>query len=73
MRSPGRAARRLAIISRISLPVSAQECAASATIDADPLNAAATDLAIAMSMFAAKASNTVKTLSFSFTVRFSRG
>ena len=42
----GRAPDRLfAIIRKISLPVSAQECAASATIDAEPVSIAATDLA----------------------------
>src|SRR5690349_20719954 len=42
-----------------SLPVSAQECAASASIDADPVTTAATDLATATTKFAAKAIRTV--------------
>ncbi len=45
------------------MPVSAQECAASATIDADPLSSAAADLASAMSPLATSATTTVRTLS----------
>src|SRR4029077_11056761 len=43
----------------ISLPVSAQECAASARIDADPVTTAATDFATATRRLAAKATRTV--------------
>jgi len=39
--------------------VSAHECAASAVMDADPVSAAATDLAAATRAFAAKAMTTV--------------
>ena len=42
--------------------MSAQECAASAVIDAEPVSAAATDLAIATSRLAAIAMSTVTTL-----------
>lgn len=45
------------------MPVSAHECAASATIDADPVMAAATDLATAISRLAVKAMITVIRLS----------
>src|SRR5689334_4418507 len=41
------------------LPVSAQECAASAVIDAEPVRAAATDFAAATSAFATNAMMTV--------------
>jgi len=41
------------------LPVSAQECAASATMDADPVSTEATDLATAMSPLATRATSTV--------------
>src|SRR5580765_1132658 len=41
------------------LPVSAQECAASARSDADPVTTAATDFATATSKLAAKATRTV--------------
>ncbi len=49
------------MIRKISLPVSAQECAASASIEAEPVSTAATDLATATSRFAAKAITTVST------------
>jgi hypothetical protein len=42
-----------------SLPVSAQECAASASIDADPVTTAATDFATATRRVAAKATRIV--------------
>src|SRR5215203_1356440 len=42
-----------------SLPVSAQECAASASIDDDPVTTAATDFATATRRLAAKAMRTV--------------
>ena len=45
-----------------SFPVSAQECAASARMDADPVTIAATVFATATSRFAAKATMTVLTL-----------
>ena len=45
------------------MPVSAHECAASATSDADPVTTAATDLATAISMLAPKATSTVVRLS----------
>src|SRR6266540_6388594 len=41
------------------LPVSAQECAASASSDADPVTTAATDFATATRRLAAKATRTV--------------
>jgi hypothetical protein len=44
------------------LPASAQECAASASIDADPVMTAATVLAPATSTFATKAMITVRSL-----------
>ena len=62
-RSGARRDRRLAIIRKTSLPASAQECAASATSDADPVSAAATDFAAAMSTLTPKATSTVVTLS----------
>lgn len=46
------------------MPASAQECAASAVIEADPVIAAAIDLAIAITRFTANASTTVNVLSF---------
>ena len=42
-----------------SLPVSAQECAASASIDADPVTTAAADFATATRRLAAKATRIV--------------
>ena len=45
------------------MPASAQECAASATSEADPVTTAAIDLATAMSRFAANATMTVTRLS----------
>src|SRR3954452_15301479 len=42
-----------------SFPVSAQECAASATMDADPVSAAAIDFARASSPLATSATSTV--------------
>ena len=57
------APRRLAISRKIWLPVSAQECAASATIDADPDSTAATVLATATHRFATNATSTVRLLS----------
>jgi hypothetical protein len=53
----------LAISRKISLPVSAHECAASATSDADPVTVAATDFATATSTLAPKATSTVVRLS----------
>jgi len=53
------------MIRKISLPVSAQECAASATMDADPVSIAATDLATAIRRFAPNATSTVSVLSVS--------
>ncbi len=61
--SGGRRDRRLAISRKISLPVSAHECAASATSDADPVTVAATDFATATSTLAPKATSTVVRLS----------
>ena len=61
--SAGFAARRCAMSRNTSLPVSAHECAASASIDADPVITAAAVLAIAMSMLATNATMTVSTLS----------
>jgi hypothetical protein len=63
MRSGVRLARELAIRSRISLPESAHEWAASATIDAEPVTTAATVLASAIRMFAPNARTTVSALS----------
>lgn len=45
------------------MPVSAQECAASAVSDADPVTTAATDLATATRRLAPSATSTVTTLS----------
>ncbi len=45
------------------MPESAHECAASATSDADPVNAAAADFATATRMLAVKATSTVVRLS----------
>ena len=53
----------MAISRKISLPASAHECAASATSDADPVSAAAADLATAISTFAPRATRTVVKLS----------
>ena len=53
----------MAIIRKISLPVSAQECAASATIEAEPVSAAAQLLATATRKLAPKAIRTVSVLS----------
>jgi hypothetical protein len=55
--------RRSAISRKISLPVSAHECAASATSDADPVSTAAADFATAISRLAVKATRTVVRLS----------
>src|SRR5690606_16520265 len=55
----GRAPRRSAIRRKISLPASAHEWAASATIDADDVKTAATVLATATRTFARKAMTTV--------------
>lgn len=57
--SAGFAERRSAMRRNTSLPVSAHECAASATIEAEPVSAAATDLATAMRALAARAMMTV--------------
>ena len=57
------AARRWAMIRKISLPASAHECAASASIDADAVMTAAALLATAMSRLAANATMTVRALS----------
>ena len=66
-RTPGiggvAALRRLAIEKNTSLPVSAQECAASAIIDAEPDTAAAAVLAAAIARFAPNATSTVSVLS----------
>jgi len=51
-----------AISRNTSFPVSAQECAASASSDADPVNNAATDFAAAISRFAPNATHTVSVL-----------
>ncbi|MDX6335184.1 MAG: hypothetical protein QOG05_2524, partial [Streptosporangiaceae bacterium] len=59
----GRRDRRLAISRKTSLPASAQECAASARSDADPVTTAATDFAAATSTLTPKATRTVVTLS----------
>ncbi len=61
-RSRGRRERRWATSSKTWLPVSAQECAASASSEADPVTTAATDFAIATRRLAAKAIRTVVTL-----------
>ena len=45
------------------MPVSAQECAASASMEADDVSEAATDLAMAISRLATNATITVITLS----------
>src|SRR6476661_1551521 len=57
--SRGRADRRSAKNRNTWLPVSAQECAASAAIEAEPERTAATDFAAATSTFATKAMMTV--------------
>jgi hypothetical protein len=57
--SGGRRERRFATSRKISLPVSAQEWAASARIEADPVTAAAADFASATRRLAAKATRTV--------------
>jgi hypothetical protein len=62
MASGGRVERRFATSRKISLPVSAQECAASASIDADPVTRAAADFATATSRLAASAIRTVPRL-----------
>ena len=54
-----RSERRSAMSRKISLPASAQEWAASASIDAEPVMKAATDLATAISRLAPKAITTV--------------
>ena len=54
------APRRSATNRNTSLPTSAQECAASAVIDADPVRAAATDLPSATTRLAKNASTTVR-------------
>ena len=61
--SGGRRDRRLATNRKTSLPESAHEWADSATSDADPVTAAATDFATAISTFAPKATSTVVRLS----------
>jgi hypothetical protein len=48
---------------KTSLPVSAQECAASASIDAEAVTTAANDLATAMRRLAPNATSTVRRLS----------
>src|ERR1700712_1867603 len=60
------APRLLAMISRISLAASAQECAASATSEAEPVRNAAAVLASAITTFAANAINTVVALWLGF-------
>jgi hypothetical protein len=57
-----RSDRRSAINSKTSLPASAQEWAASASIDAEAVIAAATDLAMAISRLARNATSTVSRL-----------
>jgi hypothetical protein len=64
--SGSRSDRRSATTRKISLPASAQECAASASIDADEVIAAAIDLAIAISRLARNAISTVSRLSLTF-------
>src|SRR5664279_4390960 len=63
--SGGRRDLLFAMIRKISLPVSAQECAASATRDAEPVIIAAKDLATAIRKLAPKATSTVNVLSVS--------
>jgi len=60
--SAGRCERRLAMSRKTSLPASAQECAASASSEAEPVMTAAADLASAMSRLAANATTTVTKL-----------
>ena len=48
---------------KTSLPESAQECAASATIEAEPVTAAATDLVTAIRRLTPSATATVRALS----------
>jgi hypothetical protein len=55
------AERRSATSRKTSLPVSAHECAASATSDAEPVITAATVFAMAISRFAPNAITTVST------------
>ena len=57
------AGRRSAISRKISLPVSAQECAASASSDADPVSTAADVFATAMRTLTPNATRTVIRLS----------
>src|SRR5215203_5806893 len=64
--SGSRSDRRSATSKKISLPASAQECAASASIDADAVIAAAIDLAIAISRLARNAISTVSKLWLTF-------
>src|SRR6476619_4543141 len=61
-RSGSRCDRRLATSRNTSLPVSAQECAASANIDADPVTTAAIDFATPTRKLAPKATHTVLAL-----------
>jgi hypothetical protein len=63
MASAGRLLRLLAISRNTWLPVSAHECADSATIEADPEMIAAMVLATATHMFAVNATITVRKLS----------
>src|SRR6478735_3271263 len=60
--SRGRADRRSAKNRNTWFPVSAQECAASAAIEADPDRTAATDLAAATRILAANAMMTVSSV-----------
>src|SRR4029079_11474755 len=62
-RSGGRYDRRLATSRVTESPVSAQECAASASIDADPVRTAATDFATPTRTLAPRATSTVLALS----------
>ncbi len=66
-RDPGRGVLESAVVcvsrTQIPLPVSAHECPASATIDADPDNTLATVFATATAQFAPSAISTVRVLS----------
>src|SRR6478752_5412527 len=64
---------RVPINRNTSLPVSAQECAASASIEADPVTTAATVLATAINRFAPSATTTIRKLSSPAVAVFSEG
>ena len=61
--SAGFRARRSPTSRKISLPVSAQECAASAVIEAEPVITATAVFATAINRFAVSATTTVRKLS----------